>query len=143
MSVKPIPEGYHTVTPYLTVDHANTLIDFLRAAFDAEVCQISEADGIVFNAELKIGNSMVMVADTGGRFPAGKAMMYLYVDDVDDAYAQAVKAGGKPVMAPIDQFYGDRSGGVEDPCGNQWWVATHVKDVSPEEIARHARQHKG
>ena len=143
MSVKPIPEGYHTVTPYFTVDHAKQLIDFLTEAFNAQVCEISEADGVVFNAEIKIGNSMIMVADTRGRFPAGKSMMYLYVDNVDDVYARAVEAGGKPVMAPTDQFYGDRSGGVEDPCGNQWWVATHTKDVSPEEIARHAQQIKG
>jgi uncharacterized glyoxalase superfamily protein PhnB len=93
-------------------------------------------DGVIFNAELKIGTSILMLADTRGQPGVTKAMMYLYVPDVDKVYATAVAAGGKPIMEPTDQFYGDRSGGVEDPSGNQWWIATRVRDVPADEIAK-------
>jgi len=142
MTVKPIPAGYQTITPYLTVEHGAKLLAFLKAAFNAEVLGCSEKDGVIYNAEVKIGTSMLMLADTRGRHPATPTMLYLYVNDVDAAYAQAVKAGGKSIMAPVDHFYGDRSGAVEDLCGNQWWLATHIRDVPADEIAQHMSKQK-
>ena len=143
MTVQPIPEGYATITPYFAVDAAAELIEFLKAAFGAEIKGCSQKDGIIYNAELRIGTSMIMVADTRGRHPGTKAMMYLYVPDVDQAYARAIAAGAKSIMEPMDQFYGDRSGGVEDPSGNQWWVATHIRDVPADEITRLMAQQGG
>jgi len=140
MSAQPIPAGYHTLTPYLAVENAGKLVAFLKAAFDAEVQTCAEHEGVIFNAEVKVGTSMIMIADTRGRHPNNKTAIYMYVTDVDAVYAQAIKAGGKPITPPTDQFYGDRSGGVEDPAGNQWWIATHVKDVAADEVVRHMTQ---
>ena len=136
-TVQPIPQGYHTITPYLAVEGARRLLDFLEAAFGAEVKVCSEHEGVIMNAEVKIGTSMVMVADNRGRRPTHPAMLYMYVKDVDAAYERAVKAGGRSVLAPIDHFYGDRSGAVTDPAGNEWWIATHVRDVPADELKRH------
>lgn len=137
MAVKPIPEGYHSVTPYLVITGAARLIEFLKAAFDAkEIERMSMPDGTVAHAEVKIGDSPVMMGEAGGRYPAMPAGLYLYVTDVDATYRRAVQAGGTSVEEPTDKFYGDRSAGVKDPSGNFWWIGTHKEDVAPEEIKR-------
>jgi PhnB protein len=139
MFVKPIPDGYHTVTPYLIVQGASRLIEFLKDAFDGdETLRMMLPDGAIQHAEVRIGDSVVMVSDAGGEWQAMPATIHLYVDDTDAAYQRALQAGGISVREPADQFYGDRSAGVKDPTGNYWWIATHVEDVSAEELARRA-----
>ncbi len=142
MAVKPIPEGYHTVTPYLTVADAEAQIDFLKRAFGAkEKYRHADDQGHVSHAEVKVGDSMVMIGQARGEWTPRQAGFYLYVEDVDSIYKQAIAAGAKSLREPRNEAYGDRSGGVEDSQGNQWWIATHVEDVSPEEInRRYAKQ---
>lgn len=141
MAVKPIPEGYHTVTPYLVVPGAAKLIEFLRHVFDAqEIERMARPDGTVMHAEVRIGDSVVMMGEASGEKPAMPAMLYLYVKDCDATYKRALQAGAISVMEPADQFYGDRNAAVKDASGNQWWMATHVEDVPPEEMARRARE---
>lgn len=140
MPVKAKPDGYHSVTPYLVVDGAARLIDFLEQSFDAEEVERFAAPGNrVGHAELRIGDSRVMLGDAHGEHKAMQAMLYVYVNDVDASYQRALAAGGTSVQAPTDQFYGDRSGGVKDPCGNVWYIATHIEDVSPAELKRRAQ----
>jgi uncharacterized glyoxalase superfamily protein PhnB len=140
MAVKPIPDGFHAVTPYLVVENVPRLIEFITAAFGGlEVHRTSRPDGRVMHATVQIGNSMVMTGEAMDRFPARTAMLYLYVPDVDRIYCAAVEAGGKSLAEPADQFYGDRTAAIEDPAGNTWWIATHTEDVLPEEIERRAR----
>jgi PhnB protein len=149
MAVKPIPDGYHSVTPYLIVRDAAKAIDFYKSAFGAvELFRMPGPDGKVAHAEIKIGDSPVMLADehpemgavapqAGVRPPVG---LMIYVPDVDAVYARAV-AGGATVQRPLqDQFYGDRSGTVTDPFGHTWTISTHVEDVSPEEMDRRHKE---
>jgi uncharacterized glyoxalase superfamily protein PhnB len=138
MAVKPIPEGYHTVTPYLTVQGAAKLIDFLKKAFGAEAVHEPHKlpDGKIMHAEMKIGDSRVMLSDATEQMPATQTALYLYVNDVDGVYKRAIAAGGTSTMEPMDQFYGDRSGGLKDPFGNRWWVATHKEDVPASELEK-------
>jgi PhnB protein len=147
--VKPVPEGFHTVTPYLVVDGAEKVIRFAKEAFGAEAVfePMIGPDGKIMHAELKIGDSIVMISDASERAKATSDMLYVYVPNVDAVYQKALKAGATPEMEPSDQFYGDRSGGVRDPAGNRWHIATHVEDVSPAELKKRAaefakRQHK-
>lgn len=136
MAVKPIPEGFHTVTPYLAVRGAARLIDFLEKGLGAKVSErLAMPDGTIMHAQAQIGDSMVMVADSGSREPK-PCILYLYVKDADALFNQAMRAGGVEVMPMTDQFYGDRSGGVRDPLGNEWWFATHIEDLSAEELTR-------
>lgn len=136
-SVKPIPEGYHTVTPYLVVQGVARLLGFLEDAFGAEVrYRMDRPDGSVGHAEVQIGDSRVMLGEASGEWTPRPATLYLYVEDCDALYRRAIAAGASSLKEPADQFYGDRHGGVVDPAGNQWWVATHIEDVSAEEIAR-------
>ena len=136
-SVQPIPDGFHTVTPYLTVEGVPKLIDFLKQAFGAqEVARMARPDGGVIHAEVKIGDSIVMMGEPMGDWKAKPCSLYLYVEDVDGVYQRALQAGGTSVREPSDQFYGDRTGGVIDPCGNYWGIATHVEDVPPEEMKK-------
>ena len=140
MTVKPIPDGYHSVTPYLTVQGAAKLIDFLKQAFEAqEIERLTRPDGAIGHAEVKIGDSIVMMGEAGGEWTPMPGAMYLYVNDVDATYKRALQAGAVSTMEPMDQFYGDRSAGVKDPSGNQWWIATHKEDLSPEELAKRAQ----
>jgi PhnB protein len=140
MAVKAKPDGYHSVTAYLVVDGAARLIDFLGQAFGAEEVERFAAPGNrVGHAELRIGDSLVMLGDAHGEHKATQAMLYVYVDDVDASFQRALAAGGSSVQAPTDHFYGDRSGGVKDPCGNIWYIATHIEDVSPAELKRRAQ----
>lgn len=136
-SVKPIPDGFHTVTPYLTVEGADKLLDFLKQAFDAkEVHRLTRPDGMIGHAEVRIGDSVVMMAESRDEWQPMPGTMYLYVSDTDATYRRALQAGATSLMEPADQFYGDRSAGVKDPVGNYWWIATHLEDVPPEELAK-------
>ena len=139
MAVKPVPDGYHTVTPYLTVRGAEKVIEFLKQAFGGELeTTIKQPDGLVMHAQVKIGDSLVMIADEMEMTKATPSTLYLYVPNVDATYQRAVKAGGKPIMEPTDMFYGDRSGGVKDPSDNSWFLATHKEDVAPQEMQKRA-----
>jgi uncharacterized glyoxalase superfamily protein PhnB len=149
MAVKPIPDGYHTVTPYLTVRGAPKVIEFLKQAFGAELAYepMKRPDGAIMHAELTIGDSRVMISDESEMAKANASAFYLYVPNVDAAYQRAVKAGGNTVTEPADMFYGDRTGSVKDPSGNTWSIATHKEDLAPQELAKRAeafmKQHKG
>ena len=135
--VKPIPKGYHTVTPYLLIKGTTKLIDFLKRAFDAKVFDRMEGPGgKIAHATVRIGDSMVMMGEAHGKWKAMRAMVYLYVKNVDATYKRALRAGAKSVMKPADQFWGDRHGGVLDASGNQWWISTHIENVSPAEVKR-------
>ena len=138
MGVRAIPEGYHTVTPCLVVEGAARLIDFLKQAFGAKEVHPPTLgpDGSVMHAEMKIGDSMIMMGEARGEHRPMPSALYLYVEDTDALYHRALKAGAASILEPVDQFYGDRNAGVKDPSGNQWWIATHKEDVSPEEIER-------
>jgi uncharacterized glyoxalase superfamily protein PhnB len=139
MPVESIPEGYHTVTPYLTVQGAETLLEFLQRAFDAvEQERVARADGTIGHAEVRVGDSMVMLAEARGEWKPMPSALYLYVKDTDATYRRALEAGACSLMEPADQFYGDRNAGVRDPVGNIWWIATHKEDISPEELTRRA-----
>ena len=136
-SVKPIPDGAHTVTPYLVVEGIPKLLDFLKQAFGAqERFRMACPDGGVMHADVKIGDSIVMMGEAMGEWKPKPCSLYLYVEDVDAVYQRAIDAGGTKVREPSNQFYGDRTGGVIDPCGNYWGIATHVEDVSHEEMAK-------
>jgi PhnB protein len=149
MAAKPIPDGYHSVTPYLTVRGAPKVIEFLKQAFRGELSHepVKRPDGTIMYAEVTIGDSRVMIAEENEMTKATPSSLYLYVPNVDSVYQQAIKAGGKTVMEPMDMFYGDRSGSVKDPSGNSWFIATHKEDVAPPELAKRAeafmRQQKG
>ncbi len=143
MAVKPIPEGYHTVTPYLAVQGAANVLEFVKQAFGAEeTFRMDTPDGKIGHAEVRIGDSIVMLADasTSDQGQLMPGMIHLYVEDVDKTYRQALEAGATSLREPTDQFYGDRTGGVRDAAGNQWWIATHVEDIPPEEMARRAEE---
>jgi PhnB protein len=137
MAVKPIPDGYHSVTPMFVVDGAGRLIDFLNQAFGAaERLRMPMPDGSVAHAELTLGDSVVMVADATPEWPAQGCSVHLYVEDVDATYNRALQAGATSTMEPEDRFYGDRAAAVRDPFGNSWSLATHIEDVPEDEMMR-------
>ena len=140
MTAKPIPDGYHSVTPYLTVRGAAKVIEFLKQAFGAEIAHepLKRPDGTIMHAQIIIGDSRVMIAEESEMAKATPSSLYLYVPNVDSVYQRAIKAGGKTIMEPMDMFYGDRSGGVKDPSGNSWIIATHKQDLAPQELAKAA-----
>jgi PhnB protein len=145
--VKHIPDGYHSVTPYLIVSDGTRALEFYKQAFGAtEVFRMEGPDGKIGHAEIKIGDSHVMLADEhpemGARSPqtigGSPVSLTLYVEDVDATVNQAVEAGAKLIRPVADQFYGDRTGGVTDPFGHVWFVATHIEDVPFEELKKRA-----
>jgi PhnB protein len=148
MAVKPIPEGYHTVTPYLALDDAAAAIEYYKTAFGArERVRMEGPDGKIGHAELEIGDSLVMLSDP---FPQAattppkelggtSAGVFLYVEDVDAVVKQAVDAGATVAMEVADQFWGDRFGSITDPFGHLWSIATHVEDVPPKEMAQRSK----
>jgi PhnB protein len=148
MAVKPIPEGYHTLSPSISVENAAEAIEFYKRAFGAtERGRMNGPDGRIAHAELQIGDSVLMLADP---FPMGSTKpptqiggtavtLFLYVEDVDAVFKQAVDAGGSSEMEPDNMFWGDRFGSVVDPYGHSWAIATHVEDVPPEEIEERGR----
>jgi PhnB protein len=146
MPVKPIPEGYHSITPYLIIKGASAAIDFYKKAFGAtELFRMPDPSGKgIAHAEIKIGDSPIMLADEQPQmYRSPQALggtpvsLMLYVDDVDSVFPRAVAAGAQVVKPVQDQFYGDRSGTLHDPFGHLWTIATHKKDVSPEEMTAH------
>ena len=150
--VKPIPDGYPRVSPYLSVDGGSAAIDFYREVFGAsERVRMHAPDGRVGHAELQIGDSLIMLSDEspemgqlGPRTVGGSPVtISVYVEDVDDVFDRAVKAGATALRPVEDQFYGDRSGQFEDPFGHRWSVATHVEDVDPEEMGKRAAEMMG
>lgn len=144
MAVKPIPDGYNSVIPYLIIDGAADVIEFATRAFDARQRgdRMEMPNGKIGHAELQIGDSMIMLADApgGDEGQPMPATLHVYVEDVDKVYRQALEAGGVSVQEPTDQFYGDRMAGVRDPAGDRWWIATHIEDVPPEEMAKRAQE---
>src|ERR1700736_1509179 len=140
MSVKFKPDDYRTVTPYLIVPGAPKLLEFMKQVFDAkERFVMAGPDGTRGHGGGEIGYSVIMFADSSPRHGPRNAMLYFYVEDVDATYKRALEAGATSVTEPADQFYGDRSAGVEDSFGIHWGIATHVEDVPPEEIAKRAK----
>ena len=143
MAVKPIPEGYHSLTPYLTVEGVPRLLEFVKAAFDAKETEcIAGPDGRIAHAEARIGDSVVMMGEARAEWKPMPSTLYLYVPDADATYTRALAAGATSLQEPANQFYGDRHGGVRDPVGNIWWIATHIEDVSPEELQKRAKAFK-
>jgi PhnB protein len=145
--VQPVPEGYHSVTPYLVVDGASKAIEFYKRAFGAvERFRMPAPDDKVGHAEIQVGDSVIMLSDPfpemGANAPSGagnsSAGLMLYVPDVDALFKQAVDAGATVTMPLADQFWGDRYGKVRDPFGHSWQLATHIEDVSPEEMMKRA-----
>ncbi|WP_416974589.1 VOC family protein [Streptomyces sp. 4F14] len=135
MSVKPIPEGYTTVTPWLISRDTVQLIDYLKRAFDAEelACLTGE-DGTVHHAEVRIGDSVVMMFDARPEWPPTPGFLRLYVEDADAVHRQAVRAGGTSVTEVTHLFFGDRVGRVRDPLGNLYWIQTRVEDLTLEQM---------
>jgi len=141
MPVKPIPEGYHTVTPLLSVKGAERLIDFMKKAFGAtEVYRFPAPDGSVMHAEVKIGSSVMMLGEPMEGSSPMPATFYVYVQDADATYRAALDAGGESLEGPTDRFWGDRVASIKDFAGNNWMIATHVEEVDSEELTRRARQ---
>jgi PhnB protein len=147
---KSIPDGYHSVTPYLVIDGASKAIDFYKRAFGAsEVMRMADPSSRVGHAEIKIGDSHIMLADEypdmGFRGPTslgGAAVsLMVYVENADDVFKQALTCGAQEVQPLKDQFYGDRSGTVKDPFGHIWTIATHLEDIPPDEMERRAAQY--
>jgi PhnB protein len=137
MAVKPIPDGYHTLTPYLIVEGASSLIEFLKEAFGVqETERVTQPDGTIMHAEVRVGDSVVMLSDAMGERKPMPTSIYLYVNDADATYQRALQAEGTSVMEPANLFYGDRHGSVKDPAGNYWSIATHIEDVPREELAK-------
>jgi uncharacterized glyoxalase superfamily protein PhnB len=136
MSVNPKPEGYHTVTPYFVVPGAAQFIDFVKQAFGAEEKLRMGPEGKIMHAEVRIGDSIVMLGDASPEFEPTRSSIHLYADDVDSTYQRSLRAGGESLREPTDQFYGDRTAGIKDRFGNEWWLATHVEDVSPDEMQK-------
>lgn len=149
MATKSVPHGYHSVTPYLIIDGAARAIEFYKSCFGAaEIMRMPTQDGKIVHAEIRIGDSHVMLADEqpdmGYRGPlsigGAPVSLMVYVDDVDKTFRQALAAGAKEIRAVANQFYGDRTGIFQDPFGHVWSVATHIEDVSPEELERRSRE---
>ena len=150
MIVKPIPDGYHTLTPYLMIDGAAEAIEFYKHAFDAmELFRMDAPGGKIGHAEIQIGDSRVMMADDCGeespfrnpRSPGNSTVgLLLYVKDVDTSFKQAIEAGARVIKPLEDQFYGDRTGGLEDPFGHIWFLSTHKEDLSLDEIRQRAEK---
>ena len=151
-NVNPIPADYPRVTPYINVDGAAEAIDFYGEVFGAtEIVRMAGPEGKIAHAEIKIGDSVIMLADhfpdmgnpTPKQLGGVASFLMVYVEDVDDTFARAVKAGANELRPVADQFYGDRSGQFEDPWGHQWNVASHVEDVAPEEMERRMAEAMG
>jgi PhnB protein len=147
MAVKPVPDGYHTATPYLIVSDAARALEFYQRAFGAkELMRFAAPDGKIGHAEIKIGDSVIMLADEfpqmGYRGPkalgGSPVSILIYIDDVDARFARALAAGAVQTQPVEDKFYGDRSGTLVDPFGHVWTLSTHVEDVPPDELARRA-----
>jgi uncharacterized glyoxalase superfamily protein PhnB len=137
MPVKPIPDDYPRVIPYLIVRDVAKLMDFLTEVFGAKQNEkMTLPDGSVNHGAVRIGNSVIMMGKSSDDYPPIPTMIYIYVENTDEAYNKALQAGAESLMEPANQFYGDRNAAVKDPSGNSWWIASHVEDVSPEEMQK-------
>lgn len=137
MTIKFIPDGFHTVTPYLTVQGANQLLEFMKTAFDAEeVLCMKQPDGTIRHAAVKIGDSMVELAEAKAEWTPMPGAIHLYVSDTDAVYERSLQAGATSLQEPMDMYYGERGAAVKDAVGNHWYIATHLEDLSSEELAR-------
>lgn len=137
----PVPEGYATVIPYLVVPDGEGLITFMKNAFGATLNSRSDTpEGRLMHAEIALGDSRIMLGESSEEWPPTRAMIHLYLPDVDGVYRRAIAAGATSLREPETMFHGDRSGGVQDPSGTQWWIATRVEEVSPEEMERRQRE---
>ena len=138
-----MPEGYHTITPYLMVENSASLIEFLKEVFDAEeVIRVPGEGGRIRHASVKIGDSRLEMADGSADWPLMPGSLHIYVSNVDAVYMRALHAGAQVFMEPQDQFYGERSASVRDPQGNLWHIATQIEVVSQEESLRRAAAHE-
>lgn len=141
MTVKAIPDGYNTITPYMIVKDSKKFIHFVETVFDGKLHHNMLADdGTTMHAEMQIGNSRIMLSEASDKNPAAPIMLYLYLEDVDGIYAKALATGATSIMAPNNTFYGDRNAGVADHSGNKWWIAKHIRDVTEEELAIGAKK---
>lgn len=134
--------GFSAITPFLMLNNADEVVDFLKQAFNAqEKFVLRQKNGKIWHAQIEIDGAMLMIGDAMGKKEnTMPASLYLYVKDTDAAYRQALDAGAETVMPPADQFYGDRNAGVRDSAGNIWWIATKIEDLSEEEVARRAQE---
>ncbi|MEB3287470.1 MAG: VOC family protein [Vampirovibrionales bacterium] len=139
-NVNPIPQGYHTITPYVSVADAKSFIKFLQEGLNAELCyQLDGPDGKLMHADVLIGTSHLMISEARPQWGGASTMtLNLYVEDCDKVLQQAIAAGAKSVREAQNQFYGDRSGSVDDKWGNHWMISSHVEDLAPEEIQKRA-----
>jgi len=137
MAVKPIPDNYPRVSPYLIVKDVEATMEFIKYVFGGkEREKMKKPDGSVNHGEMSIGDSVIMMGKASNEHQIQNTMLYIYVEDTDASYKKALEKGAVSVMEPADQFYGDRNAGVKDKDGIKWWIATHVEDVSPDEIKR-------
>jgi len=148
MTAKPIPDGYHTATPYLSISGAKDAIEFYKLAFGAvEVFRLCTPSGDIAHAEIKIGDSQIMLAEPSEDSPmpspdtlgGSTVAVHLYVEDVDAMFEQAIDAGALDIKSVEDQFYGDRMGTLKDPFGHIWFISSHIEDLTPEEIQKRAK----
>lgn len=142
MSIKPLSDKYHTATPYLLVEGVAELIDFLTDAFGAEqIVRLDRKDRSIMHVEVKIGDSIIMMGEPMNEFGPMPGSIYLSIADCDAVYKRALECGGESIMEPTDMYHaGERYGGIKDPAGNVWWIATHIEDVSPEEQQRRIKE---
>jgi PhnB protein len=139
-AVKPVPEGYRSVTPYL-IGGAAKVLDFVKQTFDAqEIMRMPGPEGTIGHAEFQIGDCKLMIADGGREYPPMPCSLYVYVNDVDETYKRALKAGATSLKEPANQFYGDRTASVKDSSGNIWGIGTHIEDVPPDEMEKRAAE---
>ena len=137
MPKNPTPEGYSTVCPYLIVKDAEKQMTFLQEVFNGKLKEcIRNADGSVAHAEVRIGDSIIMLGQESEQFPAYTNSNYVYVENADEAYKKGIALGGTGIMEPADRFYGNREGGFKDPFGNSWWIAQQLEALTEEEIQK-------
>lgn len=143
MSVKPIPDRFKNVIPFLVCSKPDETIEFCKKTFGATETEISrDESGNIRHATIHIGDSAVMISGSSKDYPPMPGMLYIYVEDNDATYKKGLEAGGISLREPTNEFYGDRSSGLKDASGNQWWIGTHFEDVSPEEMERRQKEMK-
>jgi uncharacterized glyoxalase superfamily protein PhnB len=139
MKPNPIPEGCHSITPYLTVPDAARLVEFLKRAFEGiERARIARPDGTILHVQVLVGNSLLMIGEPQAPWQPRTCMLYHYVADVDSTYRRALEAGATTVVEPANMFYGDRHACVKDVAGNDWWIATRIEELTLAEIQERA-----
>jgi PhnB protein len=142
MAVKPVPDGYTTISPMLLTDDATALQRWMTTAFETrELSRVSKPDGTLMATDLAVGTASISICAANAEMPATRSVLYVYVPDADAAYQRALAAGGTSLLEPTDQSHGDRMGGIADPAGNQWWIASRIEDLSPEELQRRMANH--